>query len=239
MRQLLTLIPLFFLKLLNAQDFEKDMQLLNKKFVSAENISFRIDYVLKASHSENSDVINRNSGRYVKQNQIFLSAYDRKATLVTPDKTVFLDGDDHAIRVKKTSEAKNNVSPADFLVQLKQYNKNVSEVKHTLLAKHLIKYDVILKDIQLFPISHYELTIDLETGYLRQMTLFYRKPLHKDADFNITGTELPRLEILFSGFNQNTIFSKNELDINYYYNVSSGKLTPSTNFKGYIIKEIN
>lgn len=220
-----------------AQDFSNDMQLVNEKFAANPNVSFRIDYVLRAEHKMNSRVISRNTGRYVRRKEVYLSVYDKKATLVTANEVIMLDGDDRTIRVKKLTSAAPTQSP-DFFAQLKEYNKNVKEIKRTVLDKHRVQYDVILKNTQLFPISHYELTIDVESGYLQQMTLFYKKPLGKDPNFNLDGSEVPRLEILFSAFNQSSVFDKSELSAGYYYYFSSDKLTPSTHFKGYTIKEI-
>lgn len=221
----------------NAQTFEKDMEQVNKKFVNTPKISYKINYILRESHDESSRIISKNTGKYAKSNSTYISVYDTKATLVNPGEIILIDGGDKHIRVKKSS-VKNTPAAPDFMAQLKEYNSNVSAITRHTQEKDLVMYDVTLKDVGFFPITHYQLTIDTRNGYVKQMSLFYKKPMEKDEDFKISGSEIPRLDILFSEFNNNKLLDAKELDPSYYYSRSDKNLFPSSNFKGYDVKEI-
>ena len=227
----------FTIAFAKAQTFEKDMELVNKKFVNSIKISYKINYILRESHDELSRVISKNSGKYAKHNSAYISVYDTKATLVNAKEIILIDGTDKQIRVKKM-DAKKPLPVPDFVTQLREYNKQVSGITREVHEKGVVVYDVTLKDVGLFPISHYQLTIDTHSGYLKQMTLFYKKPMERDDDFNISGSEIPRLDIIFSEFNNDKLLNTKELDPSYYYSKFDETLLPSVNFKGYDVKEI-
>jgi hypothetical protein len=232
-------IPLLLLAsvVARSQNFEKDMELMYKNFVNASKISYSIKYVLKESHDINSRVISQNTGRYVKAGETYLSQYDTKYTVVTPKQIILVDNSEKQVRVKK-DERKNKQVP-DFLADLKEYSKAISKVvKLETNKKEIITYHIELKDIPFYGISAYDISINTKKNYMEQMTLFYKKPLSKDPDNNIKGTEVPRLEIIFYDFNAPKLYKNEELDPLYYYVAENKKIRASSNFKSYNIKEI-
>ena len=60
--------------------------------------------------------------------------------------------------------------------------------------------------------------------------------MERDDDFNISGSEIPRLDIIFSEFNNDKLLNTKELDPSYYYSKFDETLLPSVNFKGYDVK---
>lgn len=224
--------------LIKAQTFDKDLELVYKNFVNAPKISYNINYVLKESHNVDSKIISQNKGRYVKQKDKFISQYALKYTLVSPIEIIMVDKEEKFIRVKKQEKTKTPQTP-DFIEQLKEYNKGIEKVtKLTTNKKDVVTYSIQLKNLPLYGISRYEISINTKTYYLEQMTLFYKNPLAKDPDNNILGTEVPRLEILFYDFNNSKNYSEMELETNYYYTKDNKKISPSVNFKNYDVKEI-
>ncbi|MCE3226615.1 MAG: hypothetical protein K0S32_1166 [Bacteroidetes bacterium] len=220
-----------------SQTFEKDMETVYKNFVSASKIAYNIKYVLKENHNDNSRIISQNTGRYIKSKSKCISQYATKYTLTVPGEILMVDKDEKFIRVKK--QAGDDKKDPDFMSQLKEYNKGIDKVTRlTTNKKDVITYNVQLKNIALYGISRYEISINTKTFYMEQMTLFYKQPLKKDPQNNIQGTEVPRLEIIFSDFNNQKIYNEAELETGFYYTKDNKKLSPTANFKNYDVKEI-
>jgi hypothetical protein len=237
MKNYLLPVLLFFDLAVNAQSFEKDMELVYKNFVNAGKISYNIKYVLKEGHDVNSKVISQSMGRYIKRDERYMSQYASKYTLVTPKEIIMVDAEEKFICVKK-EEQKGKTQP-DFLKQLEEYNKGVEKVTRLETdRKNVITYKVELKNLPLFGVTGYEVSINTKTHYMEQVTLLYKKPLRKDPDNNISGSEIPRLEIIFYDFNNPKNFKPSELEGSYYYSAANKKLKATENFKNYNVKEI-
>lgn len=219
-----------------SQTFEKDMAIVYKNFVNANKIAYNIKYVLKQSHDINSGIISQNTGYYAKLNDTYISRYASKYTIVCPKEVIMVDEEEKYMRVKKQGKQTNE---PDFLGQLKEYKNGIEKVTRlTTNKKDVITYNVELKNIALYSLSRYEISINTKTFYMEQITLFYKQPLQKDDENKIKGNEVPRLEIIFYDFNNAKIVSPNELEPVYYYTRSNKKISPSSNFKNYDVKEI-
>ncbi len=238
LKQQLTYFLILLGSVTNAQTFDKDLEQVYKNFVNAAKISYNINYVLKESHNVDSKIISQNKGRYVKQKDKYISQYALKFTLVLPSEIIMVDKDEKFMRVKKQDKSKTP-QPPDFIEQLKEYNKGIERVaKLATNKKDVVTYNIELKNLPLYGISRYEISINTKTYYMEQMTLFYKNPLAKDPDNNINGTEVPRLEILFYDFNNSKNYSELEFETNYYYTKNNKQISPSLNFKNYDVKEI-
>lgn len=223
---------------LGAQTFEKDMELVYLNFVNVPKIAYQINYTLKASHKTESAVISKSGGKYIKLNNTYLSVYDDKVSLTMPSEIIMIDNQEKRIRVKSVT-TKEKTNQPDFITQLKEYNKNVAKVtKLAGINKNTFSYKIELKNTDLFPISSYEITIQQKTNYVEQITMFYKKPLQKNEDYSVNGTEIPRLEIQFYNFNSAKLIASKELEPSYYYSKLNKKLIPSSNFNGYDIKQL-
>jgi outer membrane lipoprotein-sorting protein len=230
---LLVLWPLIF----TGQTFEKDLEQIHLKFVNANYISYRLNYVLKESHDINSRVISTLKGRYVRNEKVTISQMDQIYSVGFNDKTVIVNKDDKQLFVK--NEAPKPSQAPDALQQLKEYNQFVS--KTTRLAtskKDIVMYVVELKSNVLSGVSKYEVSFNEKTFFMDQLTLYYKKPLPKDENYGVKGTEIPRLEIQFYDFDSKAIYDKAELSATYYYTKGASGYVPSFNFKGYGIKEM-
>lgn len=222
---------------LTSQNFETEMKMVYANYNQSDKVAFNIDYKLRENHNPNSRIITTSTGKYVKVNDRFISVYDYKLTLVSPTEIIMVDKSEKKIRIKKL-KSKIESNP-DFMAQLKSYNSFVAKVVPIRTnMENIIMYNVELKVGTPFPISKYELYIDVKKHLITQMSLFYKKPLEKDEDYNIAGTEVPRLDIVFYDINNNKLFTKAELEDAYYYKVRNEKLVPSINFITYDIKEI-
>jgi hypothetical protein len=221
-----------------AQNFEKDMAQVYKNFVNAPKIAYDISYVLKENHSATSKIISQITGRYVKLNDKCISQYDAKYTLTNATEIIMVDKEEKNIRVKKQNP-KKPIANTDFLTQLKEYNKAIESVSALPGAKkETIVYTVQLKKNGIYPVTKYDITINTKTYYMEQISLFYNRPLDKDLDNNITGSEIPRLDILFLNVNAAKLYKTDELETAYYYSKQAKAISPSSNFTGYNIKEI-
>jgi hypothetical protein len=240
MKKLVYTIALFFICVFvnaQSQSFEKDMEMVYKNFVNINKISYNIKYLLKESHEVNSKILSQNTGRYVKIKDKYISQYSNTYTLVNPTEVILVDNQEKYIRIKK--QTKNKVQEPDFLGQLKEYNKGVQKVTRlTTNKKDVVTYNVQLKNIAIYGISRYEISINTKTYFMEQMTMFYKNPLEKDPENNIKGTEVPRLDIIFFDFNSLKIYNELELNSSYYYTRGETKINPSANFKSYDVKEI-
>lgn len=221
-----------------AQDYAKDMEEIQIKYKSLTKLALKIKYVLHENHNANSRVISSEEGRYIKMNKKSLSSYDQITTLLTVDKAIMIDKKEKRMRIKKFQKQVETGAP-DFLAQVNDYSKYI--YKTTCLKtnkEHVILYNVELKSSKDNPISRYEIAIDKKNGFIVMLTLFYITKLEKNPDFNVAGTEVPRLDIIFSDINDSKLFSISEFEDSYYYSKQKGKAIPSLNFKGYDTKEI-
>jgi hypothetical protein len=234
-RMLLGLILCTFL--LQAQNFEKDMELVYKYFVNAPRIAFNIKYLLKESHKAESKVLTETSGRFMKEKDTYLSELDKIATLVTPLEILFVDHNDKRINIKKIkAKPPENI---DFIKLLKISQSNIETVnKQPSEHKDQLTYKIKIKSSDVYPMSYYEIVINTKTNYLERMTLFYKKTLQENESYGVTGKEIPRLDILFYDFNSPKLNAGQELKTLYYYTKQNAKLIPTINFNGYAIKEV-
>lgn len=236
-----TIIFLFSVSVLffqsRGQGFEQDMQAVYKSFIAPEHISFDIQYVLRSGAGSDARVISESKGRYLKSKNRYISVFDSKATVVTPREVIMIDEEDKRIRVKKLKESIDNT--IDFLEQLKEFNKSIERTERELSSDgRNVTYRVILKSTDLLPIRQYDICISSKTHLISRLTLYYKKPLEKDEDYKLTGNEIPRLDITFSGIETGKPASSRDLDPAYYYSVNKSQLSPTNNFKGYEIKEV-
>jgi hypothetical protein len=235
---IMTVILALSLFVLHAQSFEKDMELAYQQFVNSVRISYHIKYVLHENHQASSRVIMESKGKFVKEENSYISVYDTKASLVTNQEIIMVDHDTRRIRIKKLNESDPSPVP-DALQQIREYNKNVAKITSTENnSANTVTYRIELKKTGLFPISHYEITLHAKSHYIEQLTLFYKKPIEKNEAYRVNGNEIPRLDILFYDVNASGVYSKQELENDYYYIKNNKQLLPSSNFKNYDVKEV-
>lgn len=222
-----------------SQDFSKDMNKVYETYKSNSGIGFTIKYVLHENHNETSRIISSKNGLYVKLKNKVLSRYDYLTTVTSPNKIITIDNSNKSILIKNFNKNIYTDVP-DFIGQFKNYEKSVVKTKViNSNVPNIIIYSVELKTGGLAPISKYEISIDKKSGYITKMSLFYTTKLDKDEDYGIKGTEIPRLDIFFSDFNDKKIVNANEFDDFYYYTKVKGGVIPSVNYKNYTVKEKN
>lgn len=229
----------FFLVLLVipalSQTFEKDMEQMHKKFVNAAHIAYTIRYVLKESHDEGSRIVSESTGKYIKDNDTYLSVLDDKATLVTPRQVVLVDREQKRISVKQVKE---KIQETNDLVKMLKLSTETAQKINRREVKNQIVYDVILKSEARSPLERYQVKLNSETFYMESVTLFYKKALEPNKDYRVSGKEIPRLDIFFGDFDDRKINTDPEIQTDYYFTKLNNKLSPTLNFKGYAIKEI-
>lgn len=236
MKQAAFYIFMLYSGVILSQDFSKDIAKAYSAY-KTERICFNIKYVLHESHKSDSRIISAKNGSYVKSKDKTLSKYDHLSTLTASNKIIVVDGDEKNIRIKKFNKDLYKEVP-DFISQFKDFEKSISK---TYLLKsddpNILCYSVELKKNGLIPVSKYEIFIDKKNYYIVRMSLYYLNKLEKDDDYGIKGTEIPRLDILFSDFNDKKVFDESEFSDAYYYIKAKGKLLPSVNYKNYVVKE--
>jgi len=221
---------------LPAQDFAKDLEQVYKHFVNAERISYAIKYSLRAGHQENSRLIMESPGRYCRNKQSHLSVFENKTTLVTGSEIVMIDRAEKRIQVKKTDGTSSGVPDAVSI--LKTFSNYVHKINRIPSGKNQAIYDVYLKPGSEQPIDHYRIVLNTGSYYLESISLFYKTGLRRNEDYQVTGKEIPRLDISFYDFNSPQTNVSEETRADYYYNKTSNKLSPTLNFKGYAVKEV-
>jgi hypothetical protein len=222
---------------LTGQEFEKDMERIYNSFVKPDYIHFNIRYVLRAEHQPDSRVVSETNGRYAKSKNKYISVMDSKATLVTPREVLMIDKAERKIRIKKLKEPIEN--SIDFLTQLKELNKDIAGTsKANDKNAQTFVYQVRLKNTEFMPVSAYDMEVDVRTNHITRLTLYYKKPLEQNEDYHVKGDEIPRLDIIFSDIETGKPGSSTELNPEHYYTSNKSQLIPTTNFKGYEIKEV-
>ncbi|MDF2449488.1 MAG: hypothetical protein K0R26_1992 [Bacteroidota bacterium] len=230
-------IFIFICRIAVSQDFAKDMDKVYNTYKSFKNFGFNVKYILHENHNINSRIVSQSVGKYVKFDNKTLSVFDENSTLTSGTKIISINHAEKRISILKNTKESYAKTP-EFLAQFDTYKKHIEKI--SLLNSsdnNVLYYSVELKRNNITGLSKYEVVIDKTKSYIIKMTLFYSRKLEKDENYKVEGTEVPRLDILFTEINDKKLFNLNEFSDQYYYSKLHGKIMPSSNFKNYNIKE--
>lgn len=220
---------------LRSQDFKKDIVDVFNQQNKLPNLCYSLVYTLRESHNVNSKVLHKSNGKYIKIKDSYLSSIDHITSITMPDVIIMVNKADKTMILKKNM-MKTPVQP-DIMKQLEEYNKFTQKIVTTDLGKGKYSYTVELKKT-LYQISKYEIVIDTKAKSIVRLSLFYKNALAKDDAYHITGKEVPRLDIEFNDYNNFNLLKEAECKKNYYVTQNHNKLTPTSNFLGYAIKQL-
>ncbi len=209
-----------------ASQFDNDFKLISGKLNNENNYSINTEYHFYNSHSS-SQPLKVMQGYYKKKDANYKSMAMGILTIQEDKLKVFVDSANKTITLTDADKENTSVNFGVNITLLKQYCSNLlitdsSKANRTYRLNFKTPIDNI---------AFVEVVIDLNTKYLKKLTLFHSNKVDILGVGNVN-IDKPRTEIVFSKpvFHKNT---DNEFSASLYLNIHKGNIALQKGYSSY------